>query len=110
VELDAGVGETPIGPNLAEALTSAGLWDEALETIEEALGQDPAPEGRAYWLQRAAELASQLRARPLLQQISRAARRARVGIAGTSPADPAAPFGLVPYQRVTTSCRSVITR
>ena len=50
MELDAGVGETPIGPNLAEALTSAGLWDEALETIEEALGQDPAPEGRAYLL------------------------------------------------------------
>ena len=41
---------TPIGPNLAEALTSAGRWDEALETIEEALGLDPAPEGRAYLL------------------------------------------------------------
>jgi len=41
---------TPIGPNLAEALTSAGRWDEALETIEEALGLDPAPEGRAALL------------------------------------------------------------
>ena len=41
---------TPIGLNLAGSLTSAGRWDEALETIEEALGLDPAPEGRAYLL------------------------------------------------------------
>ena len=38
---------TPIGHNLAESLTSAGRWDEALEIIAEALGLDPAPEGRA---------------------------------------------------------------
>ena len=41
---------TPIGLNLAGSLTSAGRWDEALETIEEALGLDPAAEGRAYLL------------------------------------------------------------
>ena len=45
-------------------------------------------------LQQAAELAGQLRARPLLAQISRLARRAHVEIAGTSPDGPAAPFGL----------------
>ena len=45
-------------------------------------------------LQRAAELAGELRARPLLQQISRVARRARVEITGTSPAGTAAPAGL----------------
>ena len=41
---------TPIGLNLAASLTSAGRWDEALEVIAEALGLDPAPEGRAYLL------------------------------------------------------------
>ena len=40
----------PMGHNLAESLTSAGRWDEALETIEEALGLDPTPEGRASLL------------------------------------------------------------
>ena len=45
-------------------------------------------------LQQAAELAGQLRARPLLEQISRLARRAHVAITGTSPAGPAVPFGL----------------
>jgi ATP/maltotriose-dependent transcriptional regulator MalT len=45
-------------------------------------------------LQRAAELASQLHARPLLQQISQLARRARIEIPGASPATPGIPFGL----------------
>ena len=45
-------------------------------------------------LQRAADLAGQLRARPLLAQISQLARRAHVEIAGTGPDGPAAPFGL----------------
>ena len=45
-------------------------------------------------LQRAADLAGRLRARPLLAQISRLARRAHVEIAGTGPGGPAAPFGL----------------
>jgi ATP/maltotriose-dependent transcriptional regulator MalT len=40
----------PIAQNLAESLTSAGRWDEALEIIEEALGLDPAPFGRAFLL------------------------------------------------------------
>ena len=40
----------PVTPNLAESLTSAGHWDEALEIIEEALGLDPAPQGRASLL------------------------------------------------------------
>ena len=44
-------------------------------------------------LQQVAELAGQLRARPLLQQISRAARRARVEITG-GEVTAAAPFGL----------------
>jgi len=37
----------PIAQNLAESLTSAGRWDEALEIIDGALGLDPAPFGRA---------------------------------------------------------------
>jgi DNA-binding CsgD family transcriptional regulator/tetratricopeptide (TPR) repeat protein len=45
-------------------------------------------------LQRAVDLARQLRARPLLQQISQLARRARIEIIGASPAVEAAPFGL----------------
>ena len=45
-------------------------------------------------LQQAADLAGQLRARPLLAQISQLARRAHVEIAGTSPDGPAVPFGL----------------
>jgi DNA-binding CsgD family transcriptional regulator/tetratricopeptide (TPR) repeat protein len=40
----------PVTHNLAESLTSAGRWDEALEVIEEALGLDPAPFGRAFLL------------------------------------------------------------
>jgi DNA-binding CsgD family transcriptional regulator/tetratricopeptide (TPR) repeat protein len=44
-------------------------------------------------LRRAAELASQLRARPLAQQASQLARRARVEIIGASPGA-ATPFGL----------------
>ena len=44
-------------------------------------------------LQRAAELAGRLRARPLLEHITRLARRAHVEITGTSPAGPAVPSG-----------------
>jgi DNA-binding CsgD family transcriptional regulator/tetratricopeptide (TPR) repeat protein len=40
----------PLAENLAESLTSAGRWDEALEVMEEALGLDPAPFGRAFLL------------------------------------------------------------
>jgi DNA-binding CsgD family transcriptional regulator len=40
----------PVTHNLAESLTSAGRWDEALDVIEEALGLDPAPYGRAFLL------------------------------------------------------------
>ena len=47
----------PIAQNLAESLTSAGSWDEALEVIEEALGLDPAPFGRAFLLQLSGEIA-----------------------------------------------------
>jgi DNA-binding CsgD family transcriptional regulator len=45
-------------------------------------------------LQRAAELAGQLGARPLLQQIMRLARQARIEITGDSQATAAVPFGL----------------
>ena len=45
-------------------------------------------------LQRAAELAGRLRARPLLQQITQLARRVHIEITGDSPAAAAAPFGL----------------
>jgi len=38
----------PIASNLAESLTSAGRWDEALEVIDEALGLDLAPFGREW--------------------------------------------------------------
>jgi DNA-binding CsgD family transcriptional regulator/tetratricopeptide (TPR) repeat protein len=36
----------PIAANLAESLTLAGRWDEALDVIEEGLVLDPAPFGR----------------------------------------------------------------
>jgi DNA-binding CsgD family transcriptional regulator len=39
-----------IAMNLAESLTSAGRWDEALEVMEEGLRLDPAPLGRAMLL------------------------------------------------------------
>ena len=39
-----------IAGNLAESLTSAGRWDEALEIIREALSLNPAPDGRAFSL------------------------------------------------------------
>jgi DNA-binding CsgD family transcriptional regulator len=41
---------TVLVPNLAESLASAGRWDEALEVMEEALGLDPVPFGRAFLL------------------------------------------------------------
>ncbi len=40
----------PIAGNLAESLTSAGRWDEALEVIEEGLSLDPAPFSRVFLL------------------------------------------------------------
>jgi DNA-binding CsgD family transcriptional regulator/tetratricopeptide (TPR) repeat protein len=40
----------PLAYNLAESLTSAGRWDEALEILTEALSLDPAPEARASLL------------------------------------------------------------
>jgi DNA-binding CsgD family transcriptional regulator len=40
----------PVTHNLAESLTSAGRWDEALDVIEGALGLDPAPHGWAFLL------------------------------------------------------------
>jgi DNA-binding CsgD family transcriptional regulator len=48
----------------------------------------------AWSKHRAVDLAGQLRARPLPQQISQLARRARIEIGGASPAAGAAPFGL----------------
>src|SRR6185503_7455685 len=36
----------PIAGNLAESLTSAGRWDEALEILDEVLGLDLSPLGR----------------------------------------------------------------
>jgi len=38
----------PFAQNLAESLTSAGRWDEALQVVEETLSLDPAPAGRAF--------------------------------------------------------------
>jgi len=43
------VGAT-IAQCLAKSLTSAGRWDQALETVEEAISLDPAPAGRASLL------------------------------------------------------------
>jgi DNA-binding CsgD family transcriptional regulator len=40
----------PIAGNLAESLASAGHWDEALEILEEILGLDLPPRGRAHSL------------------------------------------------------------
>jgi DNA-binding CsgD family transcriptional regulator/tetratricopeptide (TPR) repeat protein len=36
--------------NLAESLTSAGRWDEALQVVEEVLALDPPPRGRVFLL------------------------------------------------------------
>ena len=41
----------PIAGNLAESLTSAGRWDEALEVVEEGLSLDPAPFSRVFLLE-----------------------------------------------------------
>ena len=93
----------------AAGVTDGAAWDAAA-TAWETLGQ-PYPlayallraaaataaadrDAVASRLQRAADLAGQLHARLLLQQISNVARRARIGITGTSPAGAAAPFGL----------------
>ena len=40
----------PVAANLAESLTSVGHWDEALEVLDEVLGLDPTPRGRAFLL------------------------------------------------------------
>jgi hypothetical protein len=48
----------PIAANLAESLTSAGRWDEALEVIEESLAQDLAPFGREHLLVCRGEIAA----------------------------------------------------
>ena len=48
----------PIAGNLAESLTSAGRWDEALEVIEEGLALGPAPFGREPLLVCRAQIAA----------------------------------------------------
>lgn len=47
----------PIAGNLAEALTCAGRWDEALEVLEEILSLELPPLGRVHALLRRAEIA-----------------------------------------------------
>lgn len=47
----------PIAGNLAQALTSAGRWDEALEIIDEILSLDQPPLGRAHQLLTRAQIA-----------------------------------------------------
>ena len=97
------------GASRATRHPERAAWDAAA-TARESLGQ-PCPlacallraadaaaaaadrDAAASRLQRAAGLAGELRARPLLQQISRAARRARVEITG-GEVTAAAPFGL----------------
>jgi DNA-binding NarL/FixJ family response regulator len=99
----------------AEAGRAAGhldpaAWDAATAAWE-SLGR-PYPRAYTLWraaaaaagagnraaaasrLQPAAELAGRLRARPLAQQISQLARRARIEIAGAAPVTAGAPFGL----------------
>jgi DNA-binding CsgD family transcriptional regulator/tetratricopeptide (TPR) repeat protein len=46
----------PVAGNLAESLTSAGRWDEALEVIEEGLSLDPAPFSRGFLLGRRGQI------------------------------------------------------
>jgi len=48
----------PIAGNLAESLTSAGRWDEALKVIEEGLALGPAPFGREPLLVCRAQIAA----------------------------------------------------
>ena len=48
----------PVAANLAESLTSAGRWDEALDVIEESLAQDLAPFGREHLLVCRGEIAA----------------------------------------------------
>ena len=50
-------GTAPVAGNLAESLTSAGLWDEAVGVIEEGLALDPAPFVRWFLLARRADIA-----------------------------------------------------
>jgi DNA-binding CsgD family transcriptional regulator len=58
--LQLGLGRqiaAPIAGNLAESLTSAGRWDEALEILDEVLGLDLPPLGRFGPLEIRAEIA-----------------------------------------------------
>ncbi len=50
-------GSAPFAGNLAEPLTSAGRWDEAVSVIEEGLALEPAPFVRCFLLACRAEIA-----------------------------------------------------
>ncbi len=93
------------GPDLAAWDTAAAAWSAigqpyllayALLRAAAAAAAQGDRDGAAARLPRAAELAGQLGARPLQQQIGRLARRARIDLPAdaTGQAGPAAPFGL----------------
>jgi DNA-binding CsgD family transcriptional regulator len=69
----------PIAGNLAESLTSAGRWDEALEILDEILGLDLPPRGRAHSLAVRGQIAV---ARGDLEAAERALRELRALPAG----------------------------
>ena len=50
-------GTAPLAGNLAQSLTSAGRWDEAVKVIEEGLTLEPAPFVRWFMLECRAEIA-----------------------------------------------------
>ena len=94
----------PGHPNLAEWDAAAAAWDAIgqpyllayalLHAARAAVGEGDRPAAAAR-LPKAAELAARLGARPLQQEITRLARRARIDLPAMPAArPPVAPFGL----------------
>ncbi len=78
---------------LALHWNGAGEYERALRAARAAAGRGR--DQAAAWLPRAAELAAGVGARPLLEQVTRLARAARVDLpAAAGAGSPAAPFGL----------------
>jgi ATP/maltotriose-dependent transcriptional regulator MalT len=85
-------GTAPIAGNLAEPLTSAGRWDEAVRVIEEGLVLDPAPFTRWFLVACRAEIAI---ARGEMQTAARL-----LGELRSLPAAEAEPHRVLPLARL----------